>query len=121
MNYRDAVVWKKAMRLAEVVCRVATALPREERFGVRLQITRAAISVPSNIAEGWSRESRKEKRQFLAIAHGSLSELHTQLLLCQKLGWLAGHSLAGAMSLIVEVSKMLTTLRKQLRQPPSGS
>ncbi|TKR30088.1 four helix bundle protein [Luteimonas gilva] len=121
MNYRNAVVWNKAMQLAESVCRQSTSLPSVERFGIRLQITRAAISVPSNIAEGWTRESRKEKRQFLAIAHGSLSELHTQLLLCLKLGWLTERSLADAMSLIVEISKMLTSLRRQLRHTPTNS
>lgn len=121
MNYRDAIVWKKAMQLAELVCRQSAALPGEERFGLRSQITRAAVSIPSNIAEGWTRESRKEKRQFLAIAHGSLSELHTQLVLCRQLGWLAGRPLADAMSLIVEISKILTCLRRKLRQPPTSS
>ncbi len=121
MNYRDAVVWRKAMQLAEEVCRGVVGLPSEERFGIRVQITKAAVSVPSNIAEGWSRESRKEKQQFLAIAHGSLSELHTQLLLCQRLGWLTEHSLDRALPLIVEVSKILTSLRRQLRHPPTSS
>ena len=119
MNYRDAIVWNKAMRLAEIVCRQTTDLPASERFGIRLQLTRAAVSIPSNIAEGWSRESRKEKQQFLAIAHGSLAELHTQLLLCQRLNWLAEHDLQEAMSLITELSKMLTHLRRRLRQPPN--
>jgi len=119
MNYRDAIVWNKAMRLAEIVCRQTADLPASERFGIRLQLTRAAVSIPSNIAEGWSRESRKEKQQFLAIAHGSLAELHTQLLLCQRLNWLAEHDLQEAMSLITELSKMLTHLRRRLRQPPN--
>lgn len=88
MHYRDAKVWEKAMHLAELVCRGTAALPHEERFGMRGQITRAAVSVPSNIAEGWARESRREKAQFMAIAHGSLAELHTQILLCERVGWL---------------------------------
>lgn len=118
MHYRDAVVWKKAMDLAEAACRCATGLPPEERFGIRGQITRAAVSVPSNVAEGWSRESRKEKAQFLAIAQGSLSELHTQLLLCERLGWMASGPLLSSYGLIDEVSRMLTALRRRLRAAP---
>lgn len=115
MHYRDAVVWRKAMELAETACRCATDLPPEERFGMRSQITRAAVSVPSNVAEGWSRESRKEKAQFLAIAQGSLSELHTQLLLCERLGWMDSAQLYSSYGLIDETSRILTALRRKLR------
>lgn len=116
MHYRNAVVWSKAMLLAEQACRLAAVLPPIERFGMRSQMSRAAISVPSNIAEGWSRESRREKAQFLAIAQGSLSELHTQLLLCERLGWLTAGALSPAYGLIDEISRMLTTLRRGLRK-----
>ena len=115
MHYRDAVVWNRAMELAELVCRGLPGLPATERFGIRSQLSRAAISVPSNIAEGWSRESRREKAQFLAIAQGSLSELHTQLLLCQRLGWLGGDVLIPCHGLVDEVSRMLTALRRRMR------
>ncbi|MBB1117515.1 four helix bundle protein [Stenotrophomonas sp. W1S232] len=115
MHYRKAVIWQKAMALAEAACRCSMHLPGEERFGVRLQITRAAISIPSNIAEGWSRESRKEKSQFLAIAQGSLSELHTQLLLCERLGWIECGPLQATYGLADETSRMLTTLRRRFR------
>ena len=115
MHYRDAVIWQKAMALAEAACRCSALLPVEERFGIRLQITRAAVSIPSNIAEGWSRESRKEKSHFLAIAQGSLSELHTQLLLCERLGWIDVPSLQPAYGLVDETSRMLTALRRRFR------
>jgi four helix bundle protein len=115
MHYRDAVVWNKAMQLAEQACVLTAALPREERHGLRSQITRAAVSVPSNIAEGWARESRREKAHFLAIAHGSLSELHTQLLLGERIGWLSNKDLQAVHGLIDEVSRILTTLRRRLR------
>ncbi|MEZ0471211.1 four helix bundle protein [Luteimonas salinilitoris] len=115
MHYRDAVIWEKSMQLAETACREAAGLPREERFGMRAQITRAAVSVPSNIAEGWSRESRKEKAQFMAIAHGSLAELHTQLLLCVRIGWLEDDDMRPAFALIDEISRMLTVLRRRMR------
>ena len=115
MHYRDAVIWGKAMVLAEQACRLAGTLPAAERFGLRSQLSRAAVSVPSNIAEGWSRESRREKAQFLAIAQGSLSELHTQILLGERLGWLDPEPLRPVYGLIDEVSRMLTALRRKLR------
>jgi four helix bundle protein len=115
MHYRDCFVWRKAMTLAEGSCRLADRLPPAERFGMRSQITRAAISVPSNISEGWTRESRKEKAHFLAIAQGSLAELHTQILLCQRLSWVEPFP-ADLLGLIDETSRMLTTLRRRMRQ-----
>ena len=121
MHYRDAVIWGKAMTLAEQACRLAGTLPVAERFGLRSQLSRAAVSVPSNIAEGWSRESRREKAQFLAIAQGSLSELHTQLLLGERLGWLDAESQRPTYGLIDEVSRMLTVLRRKLRNEFRGT
>ena len=121
MHYRNAVVWEKAMALAEQACRLAGTLPAAERFGLRSQLSRAAVSVPSNIAEGWSRESRREKAQFLAIAQGSLSELHTQLLLGERLGWLDPEPLRSVYRLIDEVSRMLTALRRKLRNELRGT
>ena len=115
MHYMETTVWKKAMVLAEAACRNAARLPDEERFGIRLQITRAAVSVASNIAEVWTRESKNESRQFLSVAHGSLSELHTQLLLCDRLHWLPQESLIVSFGLIDEISRMLTTLRQRAR------
>ena len=115
MHYRRAVVWKKAMRLAEGVCRLAHRLPSAERYGLRLQITRSAISVPSNIAEGWTREAVKEKAHFLAVAQGSLAEVHTQLLLAERIGWLAAERVDESYVLIEEVSRMLTVLRRGTR------
>ena len=121
MHYRDAVIWDKAMVLAEQACRLAGTLPAAERFGLRSQLSRAAVSVPSNIAEGWSRESRGEKAQFLAIAQSSLSELHTQLLLGERLGWLDPEPLMPVYGLIDEVSRMLTVLRRKLRNELRGT
>ncbi|MDR6841840.1 four helix bundle protein [Pseudoxanthomonas sacheonensis] len=115
MHYMETTLWNKAMKLAELACQSVTQLPGEERYGIRLQITRAAVSVASNIAEGWTRESKKERSHFLAVAHGSLSELHTQLSLCSRLGWLPSELLETPFGLIDEISRMLTTLRQRSR------
>ncbi len=115
MHYMETTLWNKAMKLAELACWSLTRLPGDERYGIRLQITRAAVSVASNIPEGWTRESKKERAHFLAIAHGSLAELHTQLLLCGRLGWLPPDILQAPAGLIDEISRMLTTLRQRSR------
>ena len=117
MHYRDTVVWGKAMEMACEIYRLAKLLPEEERYGLRSQITRAAVSVPSNIAEGWTRESKKEKSYFLSIAHGSLAELETQLTLCERVGWLNEKKTAYARERVEEVSRILTTMRRNQRTP----
>src|SRR5688572_14987570 len=77
MDYTRSILWNKAMLLAERVFAIAGRLPAQEKFGLRSQMTRAATSIPSNVAEGWVRESWREKVRFLSIAHGSLAELNT--------------------------------------------
>jgi len=84
MNYQDLIVWQKAMELAEIVYVLARKLPKEELFALSDQMRRAAISIPSNIAEGHARNSTKEFIQFLSIAKGSTAEIETQLLLCVR-------------------------------------
>ncbi len=102
--------------MAKEIYRLAPLLPREETYGMRSQITRAAASVPANIAEGWTRESNKEKANFLSIAQGSLAETETFLLLCEEIGWFPGDQTTLAHSLIQEVGKMLSAMRKKLRE-----
>ena len=104
------------MDLARQVYRLAPILPKEETYGMRSQITRAAVSIPANIAEGWSRESEKERAQFLAIAQGSLAETETLLTLCEEIGWFPAEKTAALRSLIVEVGKMLSSMRRKLRE-----
>ena len=116
MSYRQAVVWQKAMGVAREVYRLTPRLPGEERYGMRSQITRAAVSVPANVAEGWSRETRKDKAHFFTIAHGSLAETETLLTLCEDFGWFPREQTATLRELLDEVSRILTTLRRQGRQ-----
>ncbi|HQL05934.1 MAG TPA: four helix bundle protein [Treponemataceae bacterium] len=89
-------------------------LPREEIYALSDQMRRAAVSIPSNIAEGQSRNSTKEFIQFLAIAKGSKAELETQLLLCVKVQYLADTDISEAMELLQEIGKMLNALIKTL-------
>lgn len=84
-SFRDLQIWQKGMNIARVAYRLTRSLPKEETFGLISQIRRAAVSIPSNIAEGRSRSSRKDFCQFLHIAMGSLSELETQLILVSEL------------------------------------
>jgi four helix bundle protein len=115
LHYRRLTVWRKAMDLAKEIYGLVHLLPREELHGIRSQITRAVVSVPTNIAEGWTRESRKEQSQFLSIAQGSLAETETLLSLCEEIGWFPPEKTRVAKELLVEVGKMLTTLRQRHR------
>lgn len=121
MHYRETVVWNKAMEIVRGIYGLVGALPKEEVFGVRSQMTRSAVSVPCNVAEGWTRESKKEKRQFLAIAHGSLAELETLLTVCEQMGWFSMDETGCVRESIDQVSRMLTSLRRQLRSDPPRS
>lgn len=116
LPYRKLVVWQKAMDLAQTIYTLTPHLPREETYGMRSQLTRAIVSIPANIAEGWTRESRNEKAQFLAIAQGSLAEAETLLILCERIGWFPTHQTATARRLMDEVSRILTTLRRRMRE-----
>lgn len=88
-GYQDLIVWGKAMDLAEAVYRQTRDFPREEAYGLTSQMRRAAVSIPSNIAEGASRAGGKEFLQFAHIAWGSASELETQLLLAERIGYIS--------------------------------
>jgi four helix bundle protein len=113
--YRELVVWQKAMEAAREVYRLVPKLPKEETYGMRSQVTRAAVSVPANIAEGWARESDREKAQFLAIAQGSLAEAETLLTLCEQIGWFPAEETKHLRSLLDEVGRILTTMRRNRR------
>ncbi|MGB3328516.1 MAG: four helix bundle protein [Thermomicrobiales bacterium] len=116
MRYRELIVWQKAMASAKAIYELVPMLPREEAFGMRSQITRAVVSIPANIAEGWTRESSRERANHLSIAHGSLSETETLLTLCEDLGWFPVEQTTRARELLDEVSRMLATMRRNLRE-----
>ena len=111
-RYEDLVVWQKAMLLAKRVYCVQKQLPKEEIYGLGDQIRRAAVSIPSNIAEGFGRDTDKEFKHFLSIARGSLFETKTQLQLAENLGYLTINS--EMLSLFNEVGKLLNGLSRSL-------
>ncbi len=115
MHYRELIVWQKAMEAARQLYRLVPMLPREETYGMRSQITRAVVSIPANIAEGWTRETDKDKAHFLAMAQGSLAEVETLLTLCEDLMWFPKDQTQSLRGLLNEVSRILTTMRRNRR------
>jgi four helix bundle protein len=113
-DYKDLIVWQKAMEAAAEIYKLVKRLPKEEMYALSDQMRRAAISIPSNIAEGQARNSSKEFNQFLAIAKGSKAELETQLFLCVKVGYLTDNDIASAITLLVEIGKIINTLQQKL-------
>ncbi len=116
-SFRDLLIWQKGIELAEAVYALTRTFPAEEKFGLVSQLRRAAVSVPSNIAEGQVRRSAAEFCQFLSISLGSLAELETQLILASKLGLGAGPQVDLLLSRIHELQKMVHSLRSRLSPP----
>ncbi|MFH0992511.1 MAG: four helix bundle protein [bacterium] len=117
-SYQDLVVWQKAMELVEMVYRATKLFPKEELYGLTSQLRRAVVSIPSNIAEGHSRKSTAEFRNFISIAQGSKAEAETQIMIAQRLGYLSLEQSAQILSLLTEISKMLSSLRQKLSPHP---
>jgi four helix bundle protein len=109
-TYRDLIVWQKAMELTVEIYRLTKKLPKEEMFVLSAQMRRSAISIPSNIAEGQDRSTKKEFHHYLSIARGSRAELETQLLICSKVGYFADNDILKATELLKEIGKMLSSL-----------
>lgn len=118
-SYKDLIVWQKAMDLVELVYQVTSSFPKEERYGLTNQLRRAAVSIPSNIAEGHARSSTAEFQRFLSIARGSLAEVETQLLIARRLGYLSEEQPSPILSLQVEINKMTNRLMAKLTPSPS--
>ena len=113
-SYRDLVVWQKAMTLVTEVYRYTEAFPRTELYGLTSQLRRAAVSVPSNIAEGQGRSSTGEFKQFLGHARGSLLEVETQLEIAYRLKYLSEENCAILTRECSEVGRVLNGLMTSL-------
>jgi four helix bundle protein len=113
-DYKDLLVWQKGIALAKEVYKVTRIFPSEEKFGLISQMRRAAVSVPSNIAEGQARNTRGEFIQFLSHAEGSLAELDTQARISIQLGFGPPEKISVLLPQILELQKMLKSLRAKL-------
>jgi four helix bundle protein len=119
-DYRDLIVWQKSVELTELVYQLARQFPPHERYGLSSQITRAAISVASNIAEGNAFPRRSHYIHHVDIARGSLYELATQLEIAKRLTYVPTIDASAAFSLIDSISRMLLRLRTRLRTSASA-
>jgi len=120
-SYRDLLVWQKAYALSLAVYRGTCGLPKEEVYGLRSQMRRAAVSIPSNIAEGYGRRTTAEYTRSLNIAYGSNCELETQLLLAADLGYIDRDASRKLAQQAAEVERMLTALRRALVRRSSAT
>ena len=115
-NLKELKIWNKAMDLAVNVYKATSAFPSDERFGLTSQSRRAAVSIPSNIAEGAGRNSKKEFAHFLGIANGSSFELQTQLVICNKLNLIDSDLLNELLNQIDELQKMSYSFQQMLNK-----
>ena len=113
-NYKELKLWQKSVDLAVKIYKTTTSFPKEEMYGLTSQIKRSAVSVPSNIAEGAGRNSKKDFNNFLGISTGSSCELDTQLIIATRVGFLDDASLQFLQNEITEIQKMNWALRKSL-------
>ncbi len=114
-SFRDLVAWQKGMDLCQQVYAISARFPADERYGLTAQMRRAAVSVPSNIAEGYGRNRTLDYLRFLNMALGSLYELETQLLLAIRLRFASGDDLCPGMELVRELDRVLCGLIRAVR------
>ncbi|ADQ81111.1 hypothetical protein Palpr_2982 [Paludibacter propionicigenes WB4] len=114
-SHKDLKVWQKGIELVKSIYEITQLFPSNEQFGLVSQMRRAAVSIPSNIAEGCGRNSDKELIHFLYIALGSASELETQIIISQELGFMQIEKSEQMQSLIFEIIKMTSSLIKSIR------
>ena len=113
-NYTDLTAWQKAMDLVEGVYQVTAGFPQDERYGLTAQVRRAAVSLPSNIAEGQGRGSSRDFSRFLWIAHGSLRELETQVEIAFRLHYLDVPAKSHLLAAAGEVGRLINGLLNSL-------
>ncbi len=114
-DHRELIVWQRAMDLVERIYEVTGGFPKAEMYGLTSQIRRAAVSIPSNIAEGNGRRTTGDYVHFLAIANGSLKELETQIEIATRLHFCNDQTLKSLLQRTAEIGRMLTGLRKSLQ------
>lgn len=106
-NYKNLHIWQDGIKLARRIYEITSRFPANEKYGIVSQMTRAAISIPSNIAEGAGRNSNKDFANFLSIAMGSVFELHTQIVICEQIGYIDSET-------VKEIDQQIYTLQQQI-------
>jgi len=114
-SHKELKVWQKGIDLVKFIYNVTESFPRAEQFGLTSQIRRSAVSIPSNIAEGCGRKSEKELMHFLYITLGSASELETQIIISQELGFLLKDISDQIQEMILEIIRMTSALIKSIK------
>lgn len=114
-DFRQLLIWKKAMDITEMVYALVVKFPSEEKFGLRAQVTRCSVSIAANIAEGSARSSQKEYRYFSEVALGSCFELETHFLIAERLKWFDKEEISKLLAMLTEEQKMLTSFINKLK------
>ena len=114
-NYKNLKIWEQGIQLVKQIYVLVEQLPSSEKFGLKSQMTRAAVSIPSNIAEGCSRNSEIEFKRFLEIAMGSLFEVQTQLIIIQELNFIKSEDLVSIFELLETEAKMINGLINKIK------
>ena len=113
-NYKDLNIWKRSIGVVEDIYKITKNIPKGETYGLTSQLRRSAVSIPSNIAEGFAKFSNKEYKQFLYISLGSCAELSTQIIIALRLGYFENKEADKLLNEIDEISKMTMSLIKKL-------
>ena len=116
-HYKDLIAWQKAMDLVNAIYDITDAFPKRETYSLTDQIRRAAVSIPSNIAEGQARYSRPDFHRFLRMARGSLAELETQLMIAHSLGYVGNDPERSLLMKAAELGRILNALTASLETP----
>ena len=114
-SYKDLLIWQKGIEIVDEVYKMTKLFPSEENFSLTSQVKRCSVSIPSNIAEGWGRESEQSFLNFLRIARGSLYELETQVEIAFRQGYIDSHQQKKVVQLLTEESKMLSSFMNKLK------
>jgi four helix bundle protein len=117
-SYRELIAWQKAMDLVEAIYRTTTSFPRDEIYSLTAQIRRAAVSIPSNIAEGHGRNTTRDFVHFLSISQGSTKEVETQVLIAERLTYITKQVAATLISQTEEIGRLIRGLSNSLKNNP---
>lgn len=115
-GYKRIIAWQKAIDLTELIYQVTDHFPSKETYGIVSQMRRSAVSIPSNIAEGYQRKTTKDYEHFVRISYGSAAELETQLIIAGRVGYLDSETRLQVEKSLVEVLRLISSLDFALRQ-----